>query len=74
MKSEHKYIDTYLLIELHCYMIKTSLTNFPFTLSKLLAASIIDMDYASTISSHIQNLNLFMFNTMLRGYSVSSFF
>ncbi|PNX84162.1 hypothetical protein L195_g040216 [Trifolium pratense] len=54
-------------------MIKTSLTNVPFTLSKLLAASVLDMDYASTIFSYIQNPNLFMFNTMLRGYSISNF-
>ncbi|WJX22611.1 hypothetical protein P8452_11900 [Trifolium repens] len=54
-------------------MIKTSLTNVPFTLSKFLAASILDMDYASTIFSYIQNPNLFMFNTMLRGYSISNF-
>jgi pentatricopeptide repeat protein len=59
--------------QIHCYMIKTSLTNVPFTLSKLLAASILDMDYASTIFSYIQNPNLFMFNTMLRGYSISNF-
>ncbi|CAJ2658646.1 unnamed protein product [Trifolium pratense] len=59
--------------QIHCYMIKTSLTNVPFTLSKLLAASVLDMDYASTIFSYIQNPNLFMFNTMLRGYSISNF-
>ncbi|XP_058764995.1 pentatricopeptide repeat-containing protein At1g26900, mitochondrial-like [Vicia villosa] len=59
--------------QLHSYMIKTSLTNLPFPLSKLLAASTIDMDYASTIFSYTQNPNLFMFNTMLRGYSVSPF-
>lgn len=59
--------------QIHCYMIKTSLTNVPFTLSKLLAASILDMDYASSICSYIQNPNLFMFNTMLRGYSISNF-
>lgn len=58
--------------QFHCYMIKTSLTNVPFTLSKLLAASIFDMNYASTIFTSIQNPNLFMFNTMLRGYSVSN--
>ncbi|XP_045807217.1 pentatricopeptide repeat-containing protein At1g26900, mitochondrial [Trifolium pratense] len=59
--------------QIHCYMIKTSLTNVPFTLSKLLAASILDMDYASTIFSYIQNPNLFMFNSMLRGYSISNY-
>ncbi|KAJ1414226.1 Tetratricopeptide-like helical domain superfamily [Sesbania bispinosa] len=54
-------------------MVKTALNNVPFTLSKLLAASILDMDYAASIFSFIQNPNLFMFNTMLRGYSISNF-
>ncbi|KHN47325.1 Pentatricopeptide repeat-containing protein, mitochondrial [Glycine soja] len=54
-------------------MVKTGLCNAPFTLSKLLAASILDMDYVASIFSYIQTPNLFMFNTMLRGYSVSNF-
>ncbi|KAG4971277.1 hypothetical protein JHK85_037698 [Glycine max] len=55
------------------HMVKTGLCNAPFTLSKLLAASILDMDYVASIFSYIQTPNLFMFNTMLRGYSVSNF-
>ncbi|XP_061352455.1 pentatricopeptide repeat-containing protein At1g26900, mitochondrial [Gastrolobium bilobum] len=58
--------------QIHGYMVKTALENVPFTLSKLLAASIVDMDYAASIFSYIQNPNLFMFNTMLRGYSISN--
>ncbi|KAG4960256.1 hypothetical protein JHK87_036889 [Glycine soja] len=55
------------------HMVKTGLCNVPFTLSKLLAASILDMDYVASMFSYIQTPNLFMFNTMLRGYSVSNF-
>ena len=59
--------------QIHGHMVKTGLDNVPFTLSKLLAASIIDMDYAASIFSYIQTPNLFMFNAMLRGYSLSNF-
>lgn len=58
--------------QIHGHMVKTALSNVSFTLSKLLAASIIDMDYAASIFSYIQTPNLFMFNTMLRGYSISN--
>ena len=53
-------------------MVKNGLINVPFTLSKLLAASILDMDYAASIFISVQNANLFMFNTMLRRYSISN--
>lgn len=60
--------------QIHAHMVKTALNNVPFTLSKLLAASIpVDFHYASSIFCYIQNPNLFMFNTMLRGYSISNF-
>lgn len=52
-------------------MIKTGLVDVPFTVGKLLASSIQDIDYAASIFNHIPNPNLFMFNTMLRGYSIS---
>ncbi|TKY71972.1 Pentatricopeptide repeat-containing protein mitochondrial [Spatholobus suberectus] len=58
--------------KIHGQMVKTALDNVPFTLSKLLAVSILDMDYAASIFSYIQTPNLFMFNTMLRGYSISN--
>lgn len=57
--------------QIHGYMVKTGLDSVPFNLSKLLAASIHDIKYAASIFSYIQNPNLYMFNTMLRGYSIS---
>ncbi|CAK9183765.1 unnamed protein product [Ilex paraguariensis] len=59
------------ITQVHGSMIKTGLDLVPFTLSKLLAASILDINYAASIFRSIQNPNLFMFNTMLRGYSIS---
>ncbi|KAE9591387.1 putative pentatricopeptide [Lupinus albus] len=57
--------------QIHAHMVKTALANVPFTLSKLLASTILlDIKYAASIFSFIQNPNLFMFNTMLRGYSM----
>ena len=52
-------------------MVKTGLDRVPFTLSKLLDSSTQDMEYAASIFKYVQNPNLFMFNTMLRGYSIS---
>lgn len=57
--------------QIHGYMLKTGLDQNPFTLSKLLASSIQNIQYAASIFKDIQNPNLFMFNTMLRGYSIS---
>lgn len=57
--------------QVHCYMVKTALDLVPFTLSKLLASAILDIKYAASIFRDIRNPNLFMFNTMLRGYSNS---
>ncbi|XP_059655885.1 pentatricopeptide repeat-containing protein At1g26900, mitochondrial [Cornus florida] len=57
--------------QIQSLMIKTGLDLIPFPLSKLLASSILDIEYAASIFKHIQNPNLFMFNTMLRGYSIS---
>ncbi|XP_043723839.1 pentatricopeptide repeat-containing protein At1g26900, mitochondrial-like [Telopea speciosissima] len=57
--------------QIHAHMIKTGLDVIPFTVSKLLAScALLDMDYAASIFNQIQNPNLFMFNTMLRGYSI----
>ncbi|RYQ89314.1 hypothetical protein Ahy_B09g096026 isoform A [Arachis hypogaea] len=53
-------------------MLKTALINLPFPLSKLLAASISHIHYAASIFNSAPNPNLFMFNTMLRGYSISN--
>lgn len=59
------------ITQVHGFMVKTSLDLAPFTLSKLLASSILDTRYAVSIFNEIQHPNLFMFNTMLRGYSTS---
>ncbi|KAF7803166.1 pentatricopeptide repeat-containing protein [Senna tora] len=59
--------------QIHGYMVKSGLDNIPFNLSKLLAASIHDMEYAASIFRTIQSPNLFMFNTMLRGHSISGY-
>lgn len=59
--------------QVHGFMIKSGLDQDPFTLSKLLAISIQDIEYAASIFRRIQNPNLFMFNTMLRCYSVSDY-
>ncbi|KAL4018844.1 hypothetical protein IC575_022470 [Cucumis melo] len=58
--------------QIHCYMVKTAFDLVPFTLSKLLASAILDIKYAASIFREIRNPNLFMFNTMLRGYSNSN--
>ncbi|KAM7269349.1 hypothetical protein ACFE04_024846 [Oxalis oulophora] len=57
--------------QIHGYVIKTGLDHNPFILSKLLASSIHDTQYAASIFHHVQTPNLFMFNTMLRAYSIS---
>lgn len=54
-------------------MVKTGLDLIAFPVSKLLASSIVDIQYAASIFRHIQSPNLFMFNTMLRGYSISDY-
>ncbi|CDP00316.1 unnamed protein product [Coffea canephora] len=56
---------------IHGLMVKTGLDQIPFTLSKLLACSIQDINYAGSIFKHIQKPNLYMFNTILRAYSIS---
>ncbi|KAL3641054.1 hypothetical protein CASFOL_016022 [Castilleja foliolosa] len=58
--------------QIHALMIKAGLDQDPFPLSKLLAqVSIQDIQYATSIFNHIESTNLYMFNTMLRGYSIS---
>ncbi|GFP92752.1 pentatricopeptide repeat-containing protein at1g26900 mitochondrial [Phtheirospermum japonicum] len=52
-------------------MLKTGLDQNPFPLSKPVAQiSIQDIHYAASIFKQIENPNLYMFNTMLRGYSI----
>ncbi|XP_021890579.1 pentatricopeptide repeat-containing protein At1g26900, mitochondrial [Carica papaya] len=57
--------------QIHGFMIKAGFHQDSFALSKLLAVSIQDIQYAASIFKHIQNRNLFVFNTMLRAYSIS---
>ncbi|KAL5722718.1 hypothetical protein ACHQM5_006204 [Ranunculus cassubicifolius] len=57
------------VVQIHGYMIKDGFDTVPFYLSKLLASAIIDVDYAAKIFDEIERPNLFMFNTMIRGYS-----
>ncbi|CAE5958447.1 unnamed protein product [Arabidopsis arenosa] len=57
---------------IHGYMVKTGIDKDDFSVSKLLAfSSVLDIRYASSIFEHVSNTNLFMFNTILRGYSIS---
>lgn len=57
---------------IHGYMVKTGIDKDDFTVSKLIASSSLqDIRYASSIFENVSNTNLFMFNTMLRGYSIS---
>ncbi|KAJ9187509.1 hypothetical protein P3X46_002955 [Hevea brasiliensis] len=56
--------------QIHAFMVKIGIDQGPFAISKLLASSIKDVNYSASIFNHIQNPNLFMFNTMLRAYSV----
>ncbi|MCE3052203.1 hypothetical protein HAX54_051853 [Datura stramonium] len=57
--------------QFHALMVKTGQDQIPFTLSKLLACSIQYTDYTASIFKYIQKPNLFMYNTMLRSYSIS---
>ncbi|KAL6969571.1 hypothetical protein U1Q18_029282 [Sarracenia purpurea var. burkii] len=58
--------------QIHASFTKSGLDIAPFTLSKLLACSVmLDIEYGALIFQLIRNPNLFMFNSMLRGYSIS---
>ncbi|MED6183035.1 hypothetical protein PIB30_034257 [Stylosanthes scabra] len=72
LKSSSKTLSLSQIRQIHAFMLKTALTNLPFPLSKLLAASISHIHYAASIFKCAPNPNLFMFNTMLRGYSIST--
>lgn len=57
--------------QLHTLMIKIGLDIVPFPSSKLLASCVmVDFEYARSIFQRIENPNLFMCTTMLRGYSL----
>lgn len=63
--------QTFEIHQIHGYIVKTGLDHDPFLLSKLLASSIKDTQHASSIFNQISHPNLFMYNTMLRAYSIS---
>lgn len=67
LKSCKKISET---SQIHGFMVKTGLDLVPFTVSKLLACAIQDMEYAASIFKYIQDPNLYMFNTMIRGCSI----
>lgn len=59
--------------QIHGLMLKTGLDHIPFPLSKLLAQVCVqDIHYAASVFKQIKSPNLYMFNTMLRGHSVSN--
>ncbi|KAK4766851.1 hypothetical protein SAY86_014602 [Trapa natans] len=58
--------------QIHAHMIRTGLIAHIFPVSRLLAFSAlsdsVDMEYASTLFSQIEETNTYMWNTMIRGY------
>ncbi|CAL9216194.1 unnamed protein product [Arabidopsis halleri] len=64
--------DIFEVSRIHGYMVKTGIDKDDFAVSKFLAfSSVFDIRYASSIFEHVSNTNLYMFNTMIRGYSIS---
>ncbi|CAI0554273.1 unnamed protein product [Linum tenue] len=59
------------IAQVHGFMVTNGLQHDPFSVSKLLASSIQDTQYAASIFENFRDPNLFMFNTMLRAYSIS---
>ncbi|CAN4114950.1 unnamed protein product [Withania somnifera] len=59
------------ITQFHALIIKTGQDQIPFTISKLLSTSIQYTRYTSSIFKYIRNPNLYMYNTMLRSYSIS---
>lgn len=58
--------------QVHGRVLKTGLQDDSFLQSKLLSSSIGDIHYAVSIFNRIRNPNLFMFNTIIRGYSIGA--
>ncbi|KAI4386371.1 hypothetical protein MLD38_004307 [Melastoma candidum] len=57
--------------QVHGFIVKSGLEGDSFVLSKLLASAINDARYASCIFGRVERTNLFMFNTIIRAYSIS---
>ncbi|KNA13251.1 hypothetical protein SOVF_118590 [Spinacia oleracea] len=64
------------LNKIHGHLIKTGLANHPIAISRVLAFSATslasDINYAYSIFTRIHDPNLFMWNTIIRGFSQSS--
>lgn len=64
------------LKKIHAHLVKTGLSKHPIAISRVLAFSAIspaaDIMYAYSIFTRIHNPNLFMWNTIIRGFSKSS--
>ncbi|PKI36838.1 pentatricopeptide repeat-containing protein At1g26900, mitochondrial [Punica granatum] len=57
--------------QIHGRILKTGLNGDSFLQSKLLSSSIKDIRYAVSIFDRIRDPSLFMYNTIIRGYSIS---
>ncbi|KAK9676841.1 hypothetical protein RND81_11G105200 [Saponaria officinalis] len=64
------------LKKIHAHLIKTGLSKNPIAISRVLAfcatSHAADIHYAHSIVTRIENPNLFMWNTIIRGFSQSS--
>ncbi|KAL2937859.1 hypothetical protein RDABS01_021308 [Bienertia sinuspersici] len=64
------------LKKIHAHLIKTGLSKHPIAISRVLAFSATspaaDIYYAYSVFTRIRNPNLFMWNTIIRGFSQSS--
>ncbi|KAF5441973.1 hypothetical protein F2P56_037067 [Juglans regia] len=63
------------LRKIHASLIKTGLSNDTIAASRILtfcASPAGDMNYAYLVFTHIQNPNIFVWNTIIRGFSQSS--
>ncbi|XP_074276092.1 pentatricopeptide repeat-containing protein At2g42920, chloroplastic [Silene latifolia] len=63
------------LNKIHAHLIKTGLSKHPIAISRVLAfaatSHVADIRYAHSIFTSIHNPNLFMWNTIIRGFSQS---
>ncbi|XP_021733338.1 pentatricopeptide repeat-containing protein At2g42920, chloroplastic-like [Chenopodium quinoa] len=73
---EHHCNTMHDLKKIHAHLVKTGLSKHPIAISRVLAftatSPAADIYYAYSIFSRIHNPNLFMWNTIIRGFSQSS--
>lgn len=64
------------LVKLHCHFITNGLSNDTLFISSILSFTALssagDLAYAHLVFNHVESPNVFMFNTMIRGYAQSS--